>query len=126
MSVICHCGGRAPGPAALGQFGACERLPDADIGVALFYPLQRGARGEGAIGSDRHGQAAATAGSMDVRAKLGMGRNIPLNRRCQSRIHFLQQTHNRLNRSPVEHVTDAIRRTVGEGRSIEQLRFHAT
>lgn len=82
---------------ALGQLGTGESLPDgvvadvrdftqaveqaerledagvdadADIGVASLDPLQRGSGRKGALGRDRHRQAPASTGVVDVRPQL--------------------------------------------------------
>lgn len=46
---------------------------DADVGVAGFDSLEGGAGREGAFRHNRHGQPAAAAGVMDVRAQLAQG-----------------------------------------------------
>jgi hypothetical protein len=43
---------------------------DADIGVACFDSLKRGAGREGALGHNRHGEPSTAAGIMNVRAEF--------------------------------------------------------
>lgn len=97
ISVVCGSIRYAPDTATFGQLSACECLSnnvicnvgdidqpfeqtkrmqdrrinaDANIGVALLNPLQRGPGCEGTICNDRHRQATPTAGILDVRAKF--------------------------------------------------------